>query len=195
MKTPPRPTDAAAPPKAGARHTAPSGRRRARSAIAVTTGLAAGAAILTGCGGGDPDWLGAAGVSVTAHGDPLIVFAVCSQHIDQVTVWDATNSSTSEQSNWQYDRTTPLTGTGRLNLAHPGTGWQRHDPLTLRPNAQYAVLGVRKDKDAEVSQVTFDTRALANLRPGTVYTNRDATTAKLTPAGSVRDFASRTCRS
>ncbi|WP_310964807.1 hypothetical protein [Nocardioides terrisoli] len=164
---------------------------RAHRTVVSLTGLAAVVGGLVGCSS-DPVALGAAGVTMAPSGDPVVMVAVCTGHVDAVTVWDSTAGG-SARANQVWHAIRHLDGTVRLDLGHPGADWSRQRPARLRPAHTYVALPVQSGVDAEAAQVSFRARDLEQIRPGSVYVNPTPESSRLVRASSVSGFRDHIC--
>jgi hypothetical protein len=140
--------------------------RIVRAIVAST----ATAALATGCGNAiNADLIGMTAVSVDEQGKPVVVVAVCSQHVDQVEVVGGREGLDANQPNpavgsWTSEK--QQTGTFTIDVAQPGDDWTSSAPVRLEANRQYIVIASRSDADSEATQVSFRGGDLTTLEPG-----------------------------
>lgn len=168
-------------------HPRPKRRRRVvAAAFAVTTA----AWLLTGCETVTP--AGGTGISIDSHGRPVIVFAVCSGHIDAATIYrdrkqtdqKGTDPYTVDVANWDaMHAITPDTAARRsLNTATSSSQWQQTGTTEeMRPGVRYTAMGATRDNTYYTSQVEFTLDHLAALKPGEVLSQADDETADHDP--------------
>lgn len=140
--------------------------------IAQTT-LAAGFALfLVGCGNViSAEVNGMTGVTVDGQGRPAVVVAVCSDHVDQVTVYGTREGLDDDEANpklgsWTSERS--QSGTFTIDVTDPGPDWTASGPIDLETDRDYIVGASRSDADVETMDVSFRGGDLAALEPGDV---------------------------
>ena len=151
-------------------------RRRAK----VAAGLLASVSIAALAGCETVAGAGSTGISVDAHARPVVVFAVCNDHIDGATIFrDRTKADpkasddTVMVSAWDAaSPITPATATqSGLNTAEPSASWSRVGPSeVLRPGVVYSAYGWTHDNTWSTSGVEFTLERLSKLRAGQVLT-------------------------
>ena len=145
--------------------------------IATAVVLAAIGALTTDCGNAiDAEVVGMAAVSVDRAGSPIIVVAVCSDHIDRVEVFGTREGLDENEPNPQvgsWTATDPQTGHVSIDVAAPGGDWTASGPIKLETGDGYIVNASRSDADVETTQVNFTGRDLATLDPSQIIV-RDA---------------------
>ncbi|MET9271100.1 hypothetical protein [Kribbella sp. NPDC003557] len=135
-------------------------------------------AVLTGCETVAP--AGSTGISVDGQGRPVVVFALCNDHIDGATIYrdrtasdPASDDSSVSVADW--DAVSPVTpanaAQAALNTAKPSAVWRRDGPgEALRPAVQYVAYGWTRDNSWYTGHVEFTLERLSTLSPGQVLT-------------------------
>jgi hypothetical protein len=123
---------------------------------------------------------GATGISVDAQARPVIVFALCNDHIDGATIYRARTKAdpkgedaTISVASW--DAASPVTPTTAmqtpLNTADPSKSWsQVGRSEALKPGVVYTAYGGTRDNTWFTGHVDFTLKKLSNLKPGQVLT-------------------------
>ena len=146
----------------------------------AAAGLVASAAMTTLAGCETVAGAGATGISVDAQARPVIVFALCNDHIDGATIFrgrtktDPPGEDTTV-SVAQWEAASPVTPTtakdAMLNTIEPSRSWSRVGPSeALRPGFVYTAYGWTRDNTWFTGHVDFTLKQLANLKPGQVLT-------------------------
>lgn len=175
-------------------------RTRARGSLLFISLMSAAA--LSGCETVAP--AGATGISVDAHGRPVIVFALCNDHVDGATIYrDRTNGDPLGQDSVsvrEWDAAAPVTPatatSAELNTAAPSRSWRSvggEEPL--RPGLRYVAYGWTRDNTWYTGHVEFALDHLSALKPGQVLTQTyvEATDDYVDTVQSYVQFASEAC--
>lgn len=155
-------------------------RGRARWRALAAAGLLASVSMtsLTGCE--TVVGAGATGISVDARSRPVIVFALCNDHIDGATIFrdrtkadPAGEDATVSVATW--DAVSPVTPTtapdAMLNTAEPSRSWSPVGPSEpWKPSAVYTAYGWTHDNMWYTGHVDFTLKKLSTLKPGQVLT-------------------------
>jgi hypothetical protein len=143
--------------------------------------LAAGS--LTGCE--TVAAAGSTGISVDAQGHPVVVFALCNDHIDGATIYrdrtpvtpDPENAEDATISVSDWEATSPVTPDtaihASLNTAAPSKSWRRvgrGEPF--RAGIRYVAYGWTHDNTWFTGHAEFTLEHLSELKPGQVLTQR-----------------------
>jgi len=152
-------------------------RRRLWRVSFVCAFLAFGSVVsLTGCE--TVAGAGSTGMSVDGQGRPVVVFALCNDHIDGATVYrdrtaadPAGDDSTVSVADW--DAVSPITPdsaiNASLNTVEPSAAWRRTSPpVALKPGVLYVAYGWTRDSTWYTGHVEFTLERLSNLKPGQV---------------------------
>jgi hypothetical protein len=121
---------------------------------------------------------GSTGISVDAQARPVIVFALCNDHIDGATIFrDRTKADpTGEDASVtvaSWDAVSPVTPTtamqAPLNTVAPSRSWTPVGPSeALKPGVVYTAYGSTRDNTWFTGHVDFTLERLSNLKPGQV---------------------------
>ena len=143
-----------------------------RSGVLVTP-LALVAWLLAGCGNTvTAEVIGMAAVTQSSHGGPVVLVKVCKDNIDTISVFASREGLSEDKPNpliasWTSDH--PASGTIRVSIEQPRAGWRpgpsTPDRLRFGPAQGYVVLAQSAQQDAEVTQVSFQGRALHASSP------------------------------
>jgi hypothetical protein len=119
-------------------------------------------------------------MSVDEQGRPVVVFALCNDHIDGATIYrDRTaadpKDGDSSVSVADWDAVSPVTPAtaqhAALNTANPSASWIRIGPgEALQPATRYVAYGWTRDNSWFTGHVEFTLARLSNLKPGQVLT-------------------------
>jgi hypothetical protein len=152
------------------------GGRRATAAA----GLLAAVSIASLAGCETVAGAGVTGISVDAQARPVIVFALCNDHIDVATIFrDRTKSDPTGQdatvsvATWEaISPVTPATAAdAMLNTVKPSRLWSQVGPSeSFRPGVVYTAFGGTRDNTWFTGHVDFTLERLSNLNPGQVLT-------------------------
>jgi hypothetical protein len=148
--------------------------------VSLVCGLLAlgSVATLTGCE--TVAGAGSTGISVDDQGRPVVVFALCNDHIDGATIYrDRTEAdrtgddSTVSVADWEA--TSPVTPANAmqagLNTVKPSELWRRVGPVeALRPGLRYVAYGWTRDNTWFTGHVEFTLERLSKLKAGQVLT-------------------------
>jgi hypothetical protein len=123
---------------------------------------------------------GSTGMTVDEEGHPVIVFAVCHDHIDGATIFrDRTKADPKGEdpsvSVGDWDAASPVTPQttmqAELSTANPSETWSRVGVLeAMRPDVVYAAYGWTHDNTWFTGHVEFTLARLSKLKPGQVLT-------------------------
>lgn len=123
---------------------------------------------------------GATGVSVDAQARPVIVFALCNDHIDGATIFRARSKAdppgedaTISIAKWEAaSPVTPATAMDApLNTVEPSRSWSQVGPSeAFRPRVVYTAYGWTRDNTWFTGHVEFTLKQLSTLKPGQVLT-------------------------
>ncbi|WP_132187161.1 MULTISPECIES: hypothetical protein [Kribbella] len=135
-------------------------------------------ATLTGCE--TVAGAGATGISVDGQGRPVVVFALCNDHIDGATIFRDRiaadpKGGDSSVSVADWDAVSPVTPAiamhASLNTAEPSASWLRVGPVeALQPGTRYVAYGWTRDNTWFTGHVEFTLERLSKLKPGQVLT-------------------------
>lgn len=159
------------------RHATSQARRRVEAAVGLLVCVAL-ATIMTGCE--TVAGAGTTGISVGAQGQPVVVFAVCNDHIHGATIYrDRTKADPKAEdpsvsvAEWvAASPITPTTATqASLDTAAPSGLWSTvgHSE-DLRPGVVYVAYGWTRDNTWFTGHVEFTLERLAKIQPGQVLT-------------------------
>jgi hypothetical protein len=142
----------------------------------IMTPSALVACLLTGCGNTvTVEVIGMAAVAQSSNSSPVLLVQVCKDNIDTISVFASREGLSADQPNplvasWTSDH--PVSGTIHLSIEQPRASWRpgpsTPDRLTFGLARGYVVLAQSSQQDAEVTQVSFQGRALHELKPGQV---------------------------
>ena len=142
----------------------------------LVTPLALVAWLLTGCGNAvTAEVIGMAAVTQSSHGSPVLLVKVCKDNIDTISVFASHEGLSADQPNpliasWTSDH--PASGTIRVSIEQPRASWRpgpsTPDRLRFGLAQGYVVLAQSSQQDVEVTQVSFQGRAVHELKPGQV---------------------------
>lgn len=123
---------------------------------------------------------GSTGISVDAQARPVIVFALCNDHIDGATIFRARgkadppgDQSTVSVARWDaVSPVTPATAMDApLNTVEPSRSWSQVGPSeAFRPRVVYTAYGWTRDNTWFTGHVEFTLKQLSTLKPGQVLT-------------------------
>ena len=118
-------------------------------------------------------------MSVDDQGRPVVVFALCNDHIDGATIYrDRTKGDPkgedSSISVAEWEAASPVTPRSArqadLNTTAPSGFWSRVGPQEpIRPGTVYVAYGWTRDSSWFTGHVDFTLARLSNLRPGQVF--------------------------
>ena len=155
-------------------------RGRARWQAMAAAGCLASAAMTTLAGCETVAGAGSTGISVDARARPVIVFALCNDHIDGATIYrDRTKADPSGDDTSvpvaSWDAVSPVTPTtamhAMLNTVEPSRSWSQVGPSeALRPGVVYTAYGWTRDNRWFTSHVEFTLEGLSKLKAGQVLT-------------------------
>jgi hypothetical protein len=136
-------------------------------------GLTVAVASLAACIAADVEVIGAVGVTVDQNHRPVVVVEACEAAATEVDlVFDReglTDDEENEQvASWFSDA--PVPGTSELVLHAPASPWAGK-PIDVLVDRGYIATAVGVEDSQVLSQVAFRGRDLADMQPGTVYTN------------------------
>jgi hypothetical protein len=146
----------------------------------AAAGLLAGVSIVSLAGCETVAGAGATGISVDAQARPVIVFALCNDHIDGATIFrDRTKAdppgedATVSVATWEaVSPVTPATAMdAMLNTVEPSRSWSQVGPSeSFRPGVVYTAYGWTHDNTWFTGHVDFTLKQLSYLKPGQVLT-------------------------
>jgi hypothetical protein len=123
---------------------------------------------------------GSTGISVDAQDRPVIVFALCNDHIDGATIYrDRTTSDPTGQDASvlvaEWNATSPVTPAtamdATLNTVEPSRSWsQVGTSEALRPGVGYTAFGWTSDNTWFTGHVDFTLERLSTMKSGEVLT-------------------------
>lgn len=179
-------------------------RRRLWRVSFVCAFLALGSVVsLTGCE--TVVGAGMTGISVDGQGHPVVVFALCNDHIDGATIYrDRTAADPagddSSVSVAEWDAVSPITPDSAmhasLNTAEPSGSWLRAGPMEAwKPGVGYVAYGWTRDNTWYTGHVEFTLERLSNLKPGEVLSQTyvEANSRFEDRVQSYSKFAAETC--
>lgn len=143
-------------------------------------GFAALASLMTLGGCDSVSAAGATGISVDAQAQPVLVFALCNDHIDGATIFRVRTQADPKEDDASvsvasWDAASPLTPKTAtqisLNTIEPSGTWPRSGPSeALRPGVVYTAYGWTRDSAWYTRHVDFTLERLSRLKPGQVLT-------------------------
>lgn len=153
------------------------------------------AALGAGCIAPDIEVIGALGVTVDADQRAVLVVEACAGAAVAVDLsLDREGLSADEENeeagSWSADA--PVPGTSRLVPAAPRDPWHG-DPVELTADRGYIATAVGAGDRDVLSQVAFRGSDLADLEPGTVYTNDADPDVRELTGRSRQEFTADTC--
>ncbi|MGD9957783.1 hypothetical protein [Nocardioides sp.] len=135
--------------------------------------LALGLAVVGGgCGNAvSADIIGTTALTVDGRGAPVVLVAVCDQHVDTIEIYTGREGLEDDEPNpsvASWTSSSPQTGTVTLALDRVSAAWTGPGAVRLADDTLYIVSASRSDADAETTQVSFRGRAIAALGPDQV---------------------------
>lgn len=164
---------------------------RAGAAAGLTVVLAS----LAGCIAPDVEVIGALGVTVDEEQRPVVVVEACEGAATEVDLSFDREGLTDDEENepvaaWISDA--PAPGTSELVLHAPAGPWEGESAEVVVDRG-YIATAVGEGDSEVLSQVAFRGGDLADMKPGTVYTNDTDPDVRELVGRSAEDFTADVC--
>lgn len=113
--------------------------------------------------------VGGLGLTVSATGDPVLVFAVCRGTVDRVQISGPNRGSVPNEVLARYQSSAGVGQGTRLKITAPSAPWTTDRALTREAlAAQKLVIAIAHSDKAALRQVSFADSDVASLEPGEV---------------------------